>query len=61
MPKVFPKDIVDTLIIHLSVKGYSFRQIQEIFMDIKDFTYPSLGYISKVLNQNGKHQKKKGR
>lgn len=51
MPKVFPKDIVDTLILHLHSKGYSYRQIQEIFLEVKDFTYPSLGYITKVLKR----------
>lgn len=57
MPKVFPKDIVDTLIIHLNSKGYSYRQIQEIFTEVKDFTYPSLGYISKVLKHHARQQK----
>ena len=55
MRKNFPKETVDTLIIYFDSKGYSYREMIEIFKDVKNFTYPSLGYISKTLK---KHKKK---
>ena len=54
MRKNFPKETVDTLIIYFDSKGYSFREMQEIFKDVRNFTYPSLGYISKTLKKNKK-------
>lgn len=48
--KSFPKETVDALIIHLLDNGHSYREIQDIFKDIKNYTYPSLGYISNFLN-----------
>ena len=54
MPKVFlkefPKSIVDDFIKYLDKKGYSYREMQEVFNGVRDFKGPSLGYISKVLN-----------
>jgi len=48
--KPFPKKTVDRMIRTLRKKGYSYRQIQEIF-EIDGYDVPSLGYISKVLNE----------
>lgn len=52
--KQFPQSIVDDFIKYLDKKGYSYRDMQKIFMEVKDFNYPSLGYISKVLNKKSR-------
>ena len=49
--KNFPKETIDTLIIYFLSKHYSYREIQKIFMDVKNYTYPSLGYIAKVAKE----------
>ena len=55
MPKVFlkefPKSIVDDFIKYLDKKGYSYRDMKDIFDEVRGFKGPSLGYISKVLKK----------
>lgn len=48
--KPFPKKIVNKMIKSLRKKGYSYREIQRIFR-VDGYDIPSLGYISKILNQ----------
>ena len=45
---MFPRELVKELILYFLSKEYSYREIQEIFKEIKKYTYPSLGFISKV-------------
>ena len=47
--KPFPKKIVNKMIKSLRKKGYSYREIQRIFR-VDGYDIPSLGYISKILN-----------
>ena len=46
---MFPKKLIEDLIVYFSKKDYSYREIQLIFKEVRGYTYPSLGYISKVL------------
>ena len=46
----FPKLTVNVIIKTLRKKGYSYRQIQEIFK-MEGYEVPSLGYISNILNK----------
>lgn len=45
--KDFPKAIIESIIVHLLKKNYSYRQIQQVFKDIRGYGSPSLGFISK--------------
>ena len=60
MVKNFPKEIVDIIIIHFLKKGNSFRDIQQNFVEVKDYNFPSLGYISKVHKKLNKKPRAPG-
>lgn len=51
---LFPKELVNELIVYFAGKGYSYREIREIFKEVKKYTCPSLGYISKILKKSKK-------
>lgn len=54
---MFPRELVKELILYFLNKEYSYREIQEIFKEIKKYTYPSLGFISKTAKQQNNIQK----
>lgn len=53
---LFPRDLIEDLIVYFFRKGYSYREIQAIFKEVRGYTCPSLGYISKIIKKKVKNK-----